>query len=696
MNCRTNVQHQSTLNYNKKVIQYLYTMQFTRAGTAGGDSNGSPLESNGGQSGKMSMSMHSLGRSLSDGYDDYYDEEEEEGGEEQVTSIHDKNKIPDNTIDQSTLSRYGIGAQLLMKMGYQQGKGLGVKEEGIVNPIETKLRPQGLGVGGVKERDDISDEDSNSKGRIVDMDLDSSDDEQESPKLPRYDLYSRIQTLEKLGVNVPIQYKEISDNIDREPVQTVEKVYLHLKSLVDELQAVVAEEEFLQFKINGLQGDEQRQSREIQSSEYLLVILEEEVAKIGDNLEKLTLVLQEMTQEKYAVVEDLPSIFTSVAMLGIDTCDIERLKIWCKLYQQVDGGGVSGDYWDALVFRQMQTQYDNVPTVDSLSTWHQNGAVFINHERAIDLLVSEHVMPQLVEQVEKWDGQGSSILSIVEYFPYMDERISAELVQRVYEQCIKFSEREPPSLESKRAEWVESMRLIFEFWSPLFDQYHQDTHRLHCSILESVCSSFKRDFAQVEALLSISPFLTEIKMEIILQFQWFNPWICRIREMGIERSFYFKYWWDWWNARVGKLSDVVGKMIVWYFSVALDSMVNNEIKVDLPSLQGDTLPSITMTLTYQDDKPSRTKSTPQIIDANGIPSYRLMTTFKDVLEEYCSKNELLLAAGASSIERQLYKLSGGGRTMTVYIEEDVLWIEKDTKGVFSPINIDELRDIFYG
>lgn len=45
-----------------------------------------------------------------------------------------------------------LAEKMMAKMGYVQGQGLGKEGHGILNPIEVKLRPQGAGVGAVKEK----------------------------------------------------------------------------------------------------------------------------------------------------------------------------------------------------------------------------------------------------------------------------------------------------------------------------------------------------------------------------------------------------------------------------------------------------------------------------------------------------------------------------------------------------------------
>ena len=51
-----------------------------------------------------------------------------------------------------------FGARMLAKQGWASGTGLGAKQEGIVTPVESKLRPRAMGIGhnGFRERTDQS------------------------------------------------------------------------------------------------------------------------------------------------------------------------------------------------------------------------------------------------------------------------------------------------------------------------------------------------------------------------------------------------------------------------------------------------------------------------------------------------------------------------------------------------------------
>lgn len=66
-----------------------------------------------------------------------------------------------------------FGARMLQQMGWQAGTGLGPEAQGIVTPIESKLRPKGMGIAfkGFKEKTEQSKAEARRRGEVV------SDDE---------------------------------------------------------------------------------------------------------------------------------------------------------------------------------------------------------------------------------------------------------------------------------------------------------------------------------------------------------------------------------------------------------------------------------------------------------------------------------------------------------------------------------------
>ncbi|KAI9714372.1 MAG: hypothetical protein M1820_000333 [Bogoriella megaspora] len=75
--------------------------------------------------------------------------------------------------------------EMMAKMGYKKGTGLGKGGEGMVNPIEVKLRPQGAGLGAVKEKTKQAKEEEKREAKRSGRKLEDSSDEERAVRVRR-------------------------------------------------------------------------------------------------------------------------------------------------------------------------------------------------------------------------------------------------------------------------------------------------------------------------------------------------------------------------------------------------------------------------------------------------------------------------------------------------------------------------------
>ncbi len=106
-----------------------------------------------------------------------------------------------------------FGAKMLAKMGWKAGSGLGVEGEGIVTPVETKLRPQKMGIAfkGFKEKTEQAKLEARRRGEDV------SDDEDEKTKRMK----KKVKEAEKKRSDVWKRPKKVKTKVEHKTYEQI-------------------------------------------------------------------------------------------------------------------------------------------------------------------------------------------------------------------------------------------------------------------------------------------------------------------------------------------------------------------------------------------------------------------------------------------------------------------------------------------
>lgn len=663
----------------------------------------------------------------------------EQRQKEKEEDTNDRPKGGASKTDHVHSERYGIGAKLMAKMGYQSGKGLGAEGKGIVQPIEQKLRPTKLGLGGVDEKTNQEKERQGIKGEKEKTKKEKSDVESVKKRNPR-NVYKTMQEMEEEGLHVPSGFKHIIDMTRQEggrvmedmsevssgtvtpsgtnfdALATYDKARGQLDQVAVEWKTLQRRKEYASMQYDRVEGMLDSTLLEISRLRGVISVVEE-IQKIGDD-EKTIVDLLDKLQVEY--IEEVKQYnLDRVAVAALYPLLENKIKDWnpienpvmfrdvfIRLRTILNGSklGRRASLFDSMMYKLwlpklrafLSTEWDvEHPTsvILLLEEWENALPQLVRSQ-----LLLHAIVPRLKQAVEQWKPRrgDKSIapphLWLFPWLPYLGESMN-EVVDDVKRKFGSLLASWRPSKGSP----IEGL----ESWKELFGTNVMEnllvTHLLprlgDYMRKEFTVNPADQDMTPLEHVINWGDFVRPSTLGVIFEEQFFPKWLDVLYQWLIspeckpsEISVWFKSWQEWFPDTIREIPAVKHgfRRGLDLINAALDlKPAERESKLQRPTKPVKTIP----------------RKEPVSVDVpQKKPEDTLVNTFKEVVEDFCANNDLFLISlkkAHPSLGHALFKISPsptGHGGLTCYFEDDVLWVQsKQDRSSYDPISLDELH-----
>ncbi|KAG7707637.1 hypothetical protein KL931_002447 [Ogataea haglerorum] len=579
---------------------------------------------------------------------------------------------PKETTDEQPLTgvdrQYGIGASLLRQMGYVEGKGLGKAEQGIVAPIETKMRPRGLGIGGTDEKS--PEEDSSGDESMSEVAFKST--------LPS--LYSLIEQFEQVGTHVPVKIKEMCDNGS----ETVE-IRTALAGILGQLKDV-------QTKIHSAQQELELQKRiEVASRERRLAlqrVLDGNHEKIRDDEDREMAAKMLMAKLEPRV----RALMDSWDPTDLDSNISDQLLGYKDEYSLFESE--HDNAYQALV-SQLWKKKAGEFYATKWSVWQPNlGIALIEDfqelvsEAAVAQIYEEVLLPKFRDEIRLWQmGEPGPETWLTDWLNVMDERMVDQVVADIFQ---------------KYADWIvvgwnieeqqlPAKRIHLSLWLDLYGD-EQTRQKMESSVIKRCVQQLRKsklqnaDVMKFVALLRANGVRYD-KIDYLIENEAALSWTDKFYSLPDAREQYHYVFNSLVRLYARLFSCYHFPRLQKYLVLALDHL-NFEYKTSLQQLQMTVPPEHRFA---SQREPSISKLVEATENLSFKPQKKTTVTLKQLLDDYCQEHDLFVLPESTLMAgKAMYRVTRNMKSgLLIYLDDDVVWAK--TGADFEPVAFDELE-----